>query len=292
MRALRLAEALETEVRLSVDGPVPRLGMPGAVRLAAGGPHLLRTLRPALLVLDTPVEADGARWVRAARRLGVTVASIHDRGIAPVESDLAIDGSLAGPARVRGAARTLKGPRFMVVDPRVAEAAERGGRGGRHIVVAFGGGARRALAGRVARAVRRAVGDVRIQIAGGFEGAPRAAVNGIEWLGPQPSLVPFLQAAAVAVLGGGVTLYEAAALGVPVVAMAVVPAQRPTVRAFAQGGLALAAGTPRDAAASVARLLSEPSLRRSVGRRGCQAIDGRGTTRVAGALRALLPAGA
>ena len=50
---------------------------------------------PALIVVDDPNQDEAGKWVRKARRLGVPVASIHDGGIAIVESDLVIDGGIS-----------------------------------------------------------------------------------------------------------------------------------------------------------------------------------------------------
>jgi hypothetical protein len=288
VRAIRLARVLRARVCICVDGPVPRMDAAPAVRFVSGGTRLLSAHTPQLLVLDTPVEADARRWLRAARRVGVPVASVHDRGIAPVASDLAIDGSLAGVSRVAGARHTLKGPRYMVVDPAVA-GRRTSTHPGRSVIVAFGGGTRAILARQVAAAVRQRVPDATVRIAGGFAaGAGHRPSRGIEWLGPQPSLVPLLATASAAVVAGGVTLYEAAALGIPVVAMPVVPAQRPTVRAFAQAGLALRAVSASGAGASVARLMQHPSLGRVMRLKGPQVVDGRGVHRVALALESLM----
>lgn len=292
VRAFRLARRLRADIRISIDGPVPEDLLPRHVHVVRGGTRLVDALAPHLVVLDTPVATDARTWLKAARRAGVPVASLHDRGIAPIASDLAIDGSLAGPVRITGATRTLKGPRYMVVDPAVA---------GRRsaplatpsVVVAFGGGTRAVLARQVARAVRRAMPGVAVRIAGGF--APRLdshGDDGIEWLGPQRSLVPLLSKASAAIVAGGVTLYEAAALGVPVVAVPVVAAQRPTVRAFTTAGLALTGATPSLASAAVAALLTRPSLGRAARARGPRLVDGHGASRVARELNALMKASA
>ena len=58
----------------------------------------------ALLVIDDPSRAAATPWLRAARRAGVPVVSLHDVGIAPLASDLAVDGSL-GARRVDGPRR-------------------------------------------------------------------------------------------------------------------------------------------------------------------------------------------
>jgi spore coat polysaccharide biosynthesis predicted glycosyltransferase SpsG len=128
-----------------------------------------------------------------------------------------------------------------------------------------------------------------VRIAGGFTPpAGRRVLDGVEWLGPQPSLVPLLASASAAVVAGGLTLYEAAALGVPVVAIPVVPAQRPTVRAFGQAGLALTGTSAASVSASLVRLLTRPRVGRSMTRKGPRVVDGLGAHRVAGALEALM----
>lgn len=263
--------------------------MAAGAEFVPGGSRLVSTMAPDLVVLDTPVAADAARWLRASRRAGVPVASIHDRGIAPVASDLAVDGSLAGPSVIAGAARTLRGPRYMVVDPGVEGRRRRSVDARPSVLVAFGGGTRASLARRVARAVLHRWPRATVRIAGGFAPtSPRPVPAGIEWLGPQPSLVPLLASASAAIVAGGVTLYEAVALGVPVVAVPVVPAQRPTVRAFERAGLALSGSSALKAGASAVRLLSRPALAHAMTRKGPSVVDGLGARRVALALESLM----
>jgi spore coat polysaccharide biosynthesis predicted glycosyltransferase SpsG len=99
----------------------------------------------------------------------------------------------------------------------------------------------------------------------------------------------------VAVVAGGVTLYEACALGVPAVALAVVPAQRAAIRAFARRGAVLDARSSSPsrnvadiAAAQVVRLVEEPERRLALARRARTLVDGKGAVRVAGRIRSLL----
>jgi spore coat polysaccharide biosynthesis predicted glycosyltransferase SpsG len=110
----------------------------------------------------------------------------------------------------------------------------------------------------------------------------------------------------VAIVAGGVTLYEACALGVPVVAVALNAAQHVTIRAVARRGAAVDAGSVatrpgRSAAASgfrrsktiervareVDRLLRDPAARRRMALAGRRLVDGRGAARVAARLRQL-----
>jgi spore coat polysaccharide biosynthesis predicted glycosyltransferase SpsG len=100
--------------------------------------------------------------------------------------------------------------------------------------------------------------------------------------------------ASVAVVGGGVSLYEACALGTPAIGVPVVAAQRPTVAAFAARGAArgltrgVSAGRVADECVS---LLSDAAMRRHLSRMGRRLIDGRGAFRAAAAVARLASAG-
>jgi spore coat polysaccharide biosynthesis predicted glycosyltransferase SpsG len=98
----------------------------------------------------------------------------------------------------------------------------------------------------------------------------------------------------VAVVAGGVTLYEACALATPVVTLAVVDAQRITTAACAARGAAIDASDP-DPGAAVARaadavraLLDRPDARLCLGMAAGRLVDGLGTARVVAHLRALV----
>lgn len=296
VRALRLASELDAPVWISFDGPVPAIGRSPRVTRLVGGVRALDEVRPSLLVLDTPVVRDGRRWLDAARRRGIAVASIHDRGIAPLASDLAVDGSLAALGPIEGAGRTLVGPRFMVIDPGVLQGPASRRDDESLVVIALGGGPRVGLAHAISREIIRRAPSARIAVASGFGGAtPSARSRRVEWLGPRESLTGILRSARTAVVAGGVTLYEAAALGVPTVAIPIVAAQRPTVRAFARAGAALAPSRSERidvpaVAAAVERLLSDRAQSARLARRGRQLVDGHGGRRVAHAL-ALLAGG-
>ena len=300
VRAVRLAAALDADCALSIRGTAPSVATRG-LQVVDGGVRVLDALQPSLLVLDTPAIHDALRWTAAARRRGVRVASIHDLGIAPVPSDLAIDGSVNAGA-VAGALRTLSGPRYALVDPRCA-AASRPAVNDSRVLIALGGGPRRRAAGRIAKAIRQIAPASRVDIAAGFSpDRPTTGDRSVRWLGPQRSLVPHLCRAAVAVVAGGVTSYESAAVGVPTVALAVVAAQRPTIRGLAAAGAlvdsritlgtsgSVRADEARAIAVRVGRLMAS-ERKAAGGRAGRALVDGRGIARVARALMALTRAG-
>lgn len=299
-RATTLASALERSCAISLRGsadvPSPWHQMPSTPAAA------FDACRPRLLVVDDPRTDRTLPWLDAARRAGVPCATVHDLGLGAVASDLAIDGSLV--TRRRWSARaTLVGPRFAVLGLR-----PRSGRRRRHttrvrrILVSLGGGDNSVLVRTIVRALREALPDVRITVPRGF-GRPAAvealATEGVEVVAAPHGLADLLDAADIGVVAGGVTLYEAAAAGLPVVALPIVTAQRPTVQAFGRAGLAVPvpvragglAASGRGVARCVASLAGDVPRRRAMSVRGPAVVDGRGTQRVIQALVALAETG-
>ena len=199
------------------------------------------------------------------------------------------------------ASRVLCGPRFTVLDPRVSAArAARRQRGDgqlpRRVLVALGGGshvlsAARPLVNEIARRCPNAVIDV---VTGLCRNATRPSLGAARWIERPDGLSADLAACDVAVVAGGVTLYEACAVGVPVVALAVVAAQRPAIADFAVRGAAIDAGALMDgpiaigrAAEGVARLLGDWRARRRRSSLARNIVDGQGARRVASHIRAL-----
>lgn len=298
VRCRSLARALGLAPRVSIRGSASTRRLASALGwvVLPHGLRGLRVLRPSVLVVDDPSSAAAARWVQTARRLGIAVASVHDRGLAPVAAHLSIDGS-AGRTASCGTRIRLRGPRFAVLDPAVATARRRRPRAcGTRVLVALGGG-RQGRQGIVplVRALAAARPDLDIRVAAGFAPSDRPLPAG-RFVPAPDGLAGELVTAGVAVVAGGVTAYEACALGVPAVAAAVVPAQAGTIAALARAGAVVAAGRLRSAAdarriaAATLRLLDDGPRRVALRRRGRALVDGRGAARVADAVRRLADA--
>ena len=105
--------------------------------------------------------------------------------------------------------------------------------------------------------------------------ACRRCRRGCRWIAAPTVSADALATASVAVVAGGVTLYEACALGTPAVALAVVPAQRlTTARGLPRAGAAIDADAPASRAGRATAppttsraLLAEPRAPRAHGRR-------------------------
>jgi hypothetical protein len=295
VRALRLAALSRLPSAVSLRG-----GQAVALRVDPGPSRLLNdgspratfaAVRPALLVVDDPNEAAADAWVRTARQHGCPVVGIVDAGIGTRNADLVIDGSAARPVRGLPSGRTLRGPRYAVIDPAAAIRRARA-RTRDRVLITLGGGRRTGYALRLAQAIVADSLNARVFVAGGFAGAPPPGVPPrVRWLGPQRSLVRWLEAASVAVVAGGITLYEACALGTPTIAAPVVEAQRPAVGALARLGAVIAPewpAVPPDpilVAARVRMLLARRAVRTPLARKARRAVDGQGAFRVAAILR-------
>lgn len=300
VRSVSLARALGVPVVVSLRAhpaahtTARRLG----ARIAS--PCLVEAIAaasPDLVVLDDPNPRAGAAALAAARRAGVPVVSIHDLGLAWLASDLLVDGSVVRRRRTSRARQTLVGARFAVLN--LSDARDAGRTRSvapPTVLVSLGGGARVRLARAIAARIVAGHPGVRVRIAGGFSARGRSAGPRVTWLPSLRSLEGELAACDVAVVAGGVSAYEACALGTAAVAVSVVPAQRETVAGLARTGAVVDAGhagsrpVPRIAAevADLAlALLADARARTALARAACRLVDGRGAARVAEAIRML-----
>jgi spore coat polysaccharide biosynthesis predicted glycosyltransferase SpsG len=251
---------------------------------------------PDLLIVDDPSASHAAEWVRRARRWHVPVATIHDGVARPVSSDLVIDGGLV--ARPSDRARRIAGPAFALLNAAIAaRRAHPVRREPGRVLVALGGGAHvRTLGAAIARAIAAARPDARVDVAAGFvlDGHRPALPSRCRWIAAPDGLADRLASADVAVVAGGVTLYEACTLGTPAVAVPVVAAQRPAIAAAAAAGAVMTVTTFRasrlaqDAARLVSIVMTMPAVSGALSRRASRLVDGQGASRVAARLRALL----
>jgi spore coat polysaccharide biosynthesis predicted glycosyltransferase SpsG len=296
MRARALAAALGMPAAFSIRGgaAVRRTARDLGCRLVPDADPLRRA---ALVVVDDPHPGQRRSWTRRARRGGAATVTVHDRNERS-DADLLVCGNVTN-RRTQPPPRTLLGAEYYLLDAPFG--GERGGRltesgRARRILIALGGGAHvRSLAGALVAALRKRRPDLEIRVASGFAAGRLPALEGAQWVHAKSGLVRALGESDVAVVAGGVTLYEACALGVPAVALAVVPAQRAAIRAFARRGAVLdarrrsASRHVADAAAAhVVRLLEEPGRRLALARRARMLVDGKGAVRVAGCIRSLL----
>jgi spore coat polysaccharide biosynthesis predicted glycosyltransferase SpsG len=266
----------------------------GADVLASATVRTIARVRPDVVVIDDPSATHAQPWIAAARRAGALVVTVHDLGIGCAEGDVVVDGSIIKAAR--GKKVSLTGTRFAILDEQyrqrtLAPSHPRAfAPKNKQILIALGGGPHATTAAAIARAIVAADPEAQVRIAGGVVAPPRPVAPRVTWVAARRGLGQELASADVAVVGGGVSLYEACAMGVPAVALPVVNGQVPTVRAFAKHGAAIGLG--RGAAISTAAteavaLLNNPHQREALRRHSMRLIDGLGASRAAAAVAAL-----
>jgi spore coat polysaccharide biosynthesis predicted glycosyltransferase SpsG len=298
MRARALAQHLAMQVSLSVRGG--RTAERAARSMGLEITDDLVTLdRADLLVVDDPSLKHGRPWIARARRAGVPSVSVHDC-VPAHDADLVICGSI-GAGEIRSAGTVLNGPQFYLLDRRIRTALRnrwtRTDARPMRVLVALGGGHHvRRVAQQLVHAIRRSTTDVSIFVAAGFSRGRRPTLGGARWLSARTGLTQALVDCDVAIVAGGVTLYEACALGTPAVALAVVPDQRRAIAAFASRGAVIDAGVVSDmaierAARGVARLLGDERRRRITSSRARHLVDGLGARRAAEHIQAMLTRG-
>lgn len=300
VRCTSLANAMCVPAQISVRGGEAAHHAARAMgcELVSGGPKTaIASSNCQVLVVDDPVVSDAQPWIHAARRAGRPVASVHDLGIGCLDSDLVIDGSVVRAPSLRTcAAELLQGPDYAVLDPGLLAWRQRrtARRGTARVLIALGGGPHASLAAEIAEALVNADPDVQVRIAGGFIAGGRQQLRVMPrvcWVGRANGLGEELARADVAVVGGGVTLYEACALGTAAVAVPVVDAQRATIAGFVAKGAASGIVEGPVQASVVARMVLELVLdtaRRSrLGRQGSRLVDGLGAMRAAAAVARL-----
>ena len=295
VRCRSLARALGVTPVVSIRGT-------GATRRTASnaGWHVVdaasvraqRIPAPSLVVTDDPSASHAEVWVRWSRDLGIPVASVHDLGIAKLDSDLTIDGTVGATWA------TLHGPAFAILDPKIKVIRSRGRQPTNgQLLVALGGGSHvAAIAARLSRALADRVPKLTVRVASGFAtGIERPPLVNGQWIDAPNGLATELSYAELAIVAGGVTAYECCALGVPAIALPVTSAQRQTVHALARLGAVVEGGYPPTddvviarVADSVASLHANARARGRIGDAGQKVVDGCGAFRVADRLRQLV----
>ena len=315
VRALSLSKAMQVAPRMSVRGTAEtkkvahRLGALVKEQSLAG---VLARGDVRLLVIDDPDARAAADALALARRHGAMVASIHDLGLAPIASDLAIDGSLAMIRKAWPATDALLGPRYAVLDPSLLTAGPSVGQSMRaqsegrlRVLVSLGGGPRVTAGLRIARAIADANQDAWVTLAAGFSARPlhdassARAAAGIAVVAAQrtgPRRRGGARRRRDALRSGAARRADRGARG-----RDGADANDSRLRARRRidcGGLSAIAGdraaaerTRAKAVQAVEALLADEEKRRAMAVQGQQQVDGRGALRVAAALKRLMEQG-
>lgn len=293
-----LAGALGVTRELALRGTVT--GRLAALRFGwtvHAGPGLVDALLPDLIVVDDPSPVHRARWIRFARDARIPVAAIFDGGSEHADADLIIDGSFT--ARPDHRQQRYAGPAWAIL-PTTIEARRRRPivRDRRKVLVALGGGVHvQRLGVSIAQAIVARMPEVRVELAAGFTGGGSRLPRRCAWVHAPFGLTDHLASCGISVVAGGVTMYEACALGTPSVAIPVVGAQRPAIDAAAAAGAVVTVESRVDrsrpvtsVAETVRALLETPGRAAALAATASGLVDGGGAPRAAARLRDLVRA--
>lgn len=220
------------------------------------------------------LSASDLRRLRAQAGLWL---ALDDLGRPPKEADLVLNASAgAGALGYPRSKRFLLGPRYSPLrreywrprSKRVKDRVE-------NLLITVGG-AGAPPARLLARARAALPGAILHVVVGPFA---KAALRGATVHRAPASLEPLMRLCDAAVSGGGQTLYELAARGVPVVGVILARNQKPNVSALAAKGCLLSG----EVGAALARLAA-PAARRRMSSAQRRLIDGQGARRVAARL--------
>jgi spore coat polysaccharide biosynthesis predicted glycosyltransferase SpsG len=240
-------------------------------------------------VLDTSVE-----YMEAVRPLAGRIANLDDQGAGLARADLVINALPCRFIAPGGAvkARYFEGPEYLILAPEFQRRRPVAG-GCASILVTLGGSDTYGFTIPVVQALRQLGELQRIAVVLGpafqhhHQLAEAVAGDGrFHLLRGVPSLARVMEGQDLAITGGGMTLFEAAALGVPTLALASEDFEQANIGWGQARGFTRALGegrklSPEGIAAEVRSLLGDPAWRREMSLAGPRTVDGQGARRVA-----------
>jgi UDP-2,4-diacetamido-2,4,6-trideoxy-beta-L-altropyranose hydrolase len=255
---------------------------------------------PAGILIDTRVTAGLDGFIAKAKSRGIPVISIHDLGLAPLASDIAVDGSVVAPSGdpFPHSGRRFGGTEYMVLDPVYGRLRERPKpiRERIHSVfVNLGGGDSAKYFSGVLEGLKRWSHALDVVGVPGFVSWGQETIGRREWYPlhfhwETEGLEGLLFQADLAITAGGLSAYEALCAGTPLAALSYDPPQQTTIAALTGKGACVDLGPgdaldPFQVSATLSLIDTDIDRRRSLSIHGREIVDGRGVDRVAQLVR-------
>lgn len=256
--------------------------------------------RPNAILLDTRIPEGLTELIATAQENEVSVLSIHDLGLNPLPSNIAIDGSISPLSHENAPSMTtiFKGTDFMVLDPEFCHLHQRPKMIRKEIGSIFinlGGGDSRKYYFRVLEGIKRWAHDVEVIGLRGFVDWGQDCLKPsdgervqLRWeSGPA---FQYLEDVDLAITAGGISAYEALCAGAPLLALSYDSLQQRTISGLESAGacISLGAGDALDPL-RLAEVLS--AVERDIDKRvelsgiGRSLVDGVGGERVSQIIR-------
>jgi spore coat polysaccharide biosynthesis predicted glycosyltransferase SpsG len=255
---------------------------------------------PTAILIDTRLSGGLNDLIVPANRRGIPVISVHDLGLNPLPSDIAIDGSVAptfvdSPCRDRA---YFSGTEYMILDPvyRGLHQQNKLIRNEiRSIFVNLGGGDSGRFYTKVLQGLKLWGREVNVIGAPGFASWGKEALVQKDWhplhfRWEKQNIEECLFESDLAITAGGISAYEVLCAGTPLLALSYDSFQETTLKILGDSDACLSLGlgeklAPSDLAQTLALVESDIDRRRRMSLRGKQIVDGRGAERVAQIIR-------
>lgn len=252
---------------------------------------------PGIVVFDVGSTEHGR--IVPYKEAGTFVVTFDDLGDGRYLADLVVDANLTeatNPRKIVTSTRFLLGPEHAVlrseVVRRIPHKRRHKGRLER-LLVTFGGTDPEGLTVRTVRSLERLPERIEVVVAVGpgvsknrakaLDAALLASGRDFE-VAVDPDLPAKMREADLGIVSAGITLYEAAALGLPTIAIAANKGELPNLNQFERAGatraLGLAAHGPDAEILPSVLALEDPDARRALSDAGMRLVDGRGLERV------------
>jgi len=261
------------------------------------------SILPASLLIDTRIPDGLDAFLQTAREKDIPVISLHDMGLNPLCSDIAVDGSIAASFQNDlPAQRIFTGPAYMILDPALCESRRKPARIRkkiRSIFVGLGGGNSRKYFSRVLSGLRLwAVATEReVEVIGmrgfiewGQEEFNEETLNPLRFRWETGNAAGFIRENDLAVTAGGISAYEALCSGVPLLALSWDKLQQTTIDRINEAGACVGLGagddlTPESMADALGKIERDVEARKKMANIGAKIVDGRGAKRVAAIIK-------
>ncbi len=253
------------------------------------------TMKPTDIFLIDSYRFD-ARRLKAWRSFYCLAGFMDDENTQPPAYDVLIQTSApegkANPRFIRGNTYTpLRSDYWRRASLQIRSAIKT-------IFISLGGAPDPTYLRRIIHAAAQALPEARLLVAS--SGLParhfRGILQRITFLGPRPSLRPFMLKSDAAISAAGQTFLELLSIGIPTIALELAPNQHANMSLAAKMGAAIALhGYPRESrmetriGQTLSGMLQPKAFRSTLSRRARRLIDGRGALRLIDALRERLP---
>ena len=265
-------------------------------------PTLSGRNKPHCVLIDTREVSGLLEFIQEMREQGIPVVSIHDLGLNPLPSDIAIDGSIAPEFEgfPRSGTCFVGGLKYLVLDPAFEELHRRQKSPSpevRRVVVNLGGGDSSEYFHKVLESFRRCGRPIEVIGVPGFTSWGQQNLAEMHWKPVRfrwaetgESIADLLGQADLAVTAGGLSAFETLCAGVPLAALAYDSHQQKTIETIARRGACVNLGPggnldPGRAALVFALMQRDLHLRAALSQRGKRLVDGGGARRVCGIIR-------